>query len=87
MDYDVRKDGMINGGISGIMVGYYEPFGRRGYLILWYALCVERKDTRTLLPLYGATRYICDALNLSPLFNDKAGLGEEVKGQQQQNRP
>lgn len=37
------------------------------YLILWYAQSVKgrRVNPRPLPPLYGATRYICDALNLS----------------------
>lgn len=44
---DVRKDGVINGGTSGIMVSDYELFGCRGYLILWYAWGVEARGIGT----------------------------------------
>lgn len=78
---DVRKDGVINGGTGGITVSDYELFGCRGYLILWYAWGVEAKDisTRRLLPPYGATRYICDALNLRPFVQSQSPVGERVQ--------
>lgn len=93
MDYGVReKDGVMNGGTSGIMVGYYEPLGCYGYLILRYARGVGGRGsgTRRLLPLDGAARHVRDALDLSPASGSQCqigGRGEEVKGQQQQNRP
>lgn len=70
---------MINEGNNGIMVCDYELFGYRGYLILWYGRDVEvRSDSSGwLLPLYGATRYICDALNLTQVSNN--GVGGRVQ--------
>lgn len=66
---------MINGGSNGIMVCDYELFGYRGYLILWYGRDVEVRSVSSgwLLPLYGATRYVCDALNLSQMSNNSVG--------------
>lgn len=77
MDNDrmTSEDGMIKGGSNGIMVCDYEPFGYRGYLILWYGRDVEVRTVSSgwLLPLYGATRYVCDALNLSQLSDNSVG--------------